>query len=99
MLSLFLIQSVTTETVGGVMKTAVVNASGPCSTGLTTVTVNPGSLPAGSLSQATIASTAIAQQTAAHQPTKFVVVSAPNQVPIKTEIKEEVENPQPLDLT
>ncbi|KAK4319983.1 hypothetical protein Pmani_009125 [Petrolisthes manimaculis] len=93
-------QSVTTESMGGVMKTAVVNAGGPCgSAGLTTVTVNPNSLPAGSLSQATLAATTAISH---HQATKYVVVSAPNQPQIKTEIKEEVvEAPptQPMDLT
>lgn len=84
---------------GGMMKTAMVNQGGPCPTGLTTVAVNPGSLPAGSLSQASLATSAIAQQNSAPQTTKYVVVTAPNQVTIKTEIKEEVETPQPMDLT
>ncbi|XP_050734254.1 transcription initiation factor TFIID subunit 6-like [Eriocheir sinensis] len=86
-------QSVSSEAIGGVMKTAVVNTGPPSSTGLTTVTVNPGSLAAGSLTQA-----AVAPQAAAHQTTKYVVVSAPNQPTIKTEIKEEPDT-QPMDLT
>lgn len=76
------------------MKTAVVNTGAPCTTGLTTVTVNPGSLAAGSLSQATVA-----PQATTHQTTKYVVVSAPNQPSIKTEIKEEPDTQQPMDLT
>lgn len=87
------LQSVSSEALGGVMKTAVVNTGPPSTTGLTTVTVNPGSLAAGSLTQA-----AVAPQAATHQTTKYVVVSAPNQPTIKTEIKEEPDT-QPMDLT
>lgn len=96
-------QSVTTETMGGVVKTAVVNAGASGASSLTTVTVNPSPFPAGpiatSLSQAALASSAISQA-AAQKPTKYVVVTGSNGA-IKTEIKEEAEpSPQqPTDLT
>ncbi|XP_064119289.1 transcription initiation factor TFIID subunit 6-like isoform X2 [Macrobrachium nipponense] len=83
-------QCVTTETMGGVVKTAVVNTG-------------PSPFPAGpmatSLSQAALASSAISQA-AAQKPTKYVVVTGSNGA-IKTEIKEEAEpSPQqPTDLT
>ena len=87
---------------GGV-KTAVVNAGTAGSSNLTTVTVNPNTLPPGtiatSLSQAALASSAISQA-ASQKPTKYVVVTGANGA-IKTEIKEEVESSpqQSMDLT
>ncbi|XP_047498027.1 transcription initiation factor TFIID subunit 6-like isoform X1 [Penaeus chinensis] len=92
-------QSATTEAMGGVMKTAVVNAGG---TGLTTVTVNPSSLPAGSLSQNALTTSALTSQSSTQQTTKYVVVTGPNQGTIKTEIKQETDlnqPQQPMDLT
>ncbi|XP_066966846.1 transcription initiation factor TFIID subunit 6-like [Macrobrachium rosenbergii] len=85
-------QSVTTETMGGVVKTAVVNAGGE-------LLVFPAGPIATSLSQAALASSAISQA-AAQKPTKYVVVTGSNGA-IKTEIKEEAEpSPQqPTDLT
>lgn len=84
---------------GRVMKTAVVNAGGA---GLTTVTVNPNSLPAGSLSQNALTTSALTSQSSTQQTTKYVVVTGPNQGTIKTEIKQEsdLNQPQqPMDLT
>ncbi|KAK7071035.1 Transcription initiation factor TFIID subunit 6 [Halocaridina rubra] len=95
-------QTVTTETVGGVVKTSVVSAGSSGASNLTTVTVNPSTLGgsiAGQISQAALASSTISQG-GSQKPTKYLVVTGSNG-PIKTEVKEETEpNLQPpMDIS